>query len=88
MEGGEAGDEKEGEEVEPVAARDANIEPNTMVVSLRGEQPTDPQQENFYKYIWSVLPMRPMARVLALISVIPKLQCAVYQQLEFLDACS
>ncbi len=46
VEGGEAGDEKEGEEVEPVAARDANIEPDTMVVSLRGGQPTDPQQEN------------------------------------------
>jgi hypothetical protein len=88
VEGGEAGDEKEGEEVEPVTARDANIEPDTMVVSLKGGQPTDPQQENFYNYIWSVLPMRPKARVLALISVIPKLLCDVYQQLELPDACS
>ncbi len=61
MEGGDASDEKEGEEVEPVAARDANIEPDTMVVSLRGGQPTDPQKGK----------IRPKARVLALISVIP-----------------
>jgi hypothetical protein len=50
VEGGDAGDEKEGEEVEPVAARDANIEPDTMVVSLRGGQPTDPQQKFFFKF--------------------------------------
>ncbi len=37
--------------------------------------------------MWSVLPMRPKTRVLALISVIPKLLCAVYQQLE-LPKCS
>jgi hypothetical protein len=86
VEGGETGDEKEGEEVEPVAARDANIEPDTMVVSLRGGQPTDSEHENFYNSMWSVLPMRPKARVLALISVIPKLLCAVYQQLELLNA--
>jgi hypothetical protein len=51
VKGGEAGDEKEGEEVEPVAARDANIEPDTMVVSLRGGHPTDPQQENFFIFL-------------------------------------
>ncbi len=36
--------------------------------------------------MWSVLPMRPKARVLALISVIPKLLCAIYQQLELPNA--
>ncbi len=33
--------------------------------------------------MWSVLPMRSQARVLALISVMPKLVCAVYQQLRW-----
>ncbi len=42
----------------------------------------------FYNSMWSVLPMRPKARVLALISVIPKLLCAVYQQLELPNALS
>ena len=42
MEGGEAGDEKEEEEVEPVAARDADIQPHAVVVPLRGGQATDP----------------------------------------------
>ncbi len=32
--------------------------------------------------MWFVLPKRPKARVLALISVVPKLLCAVYKQLD------
>jgi hypothetical protein len=32
--------------------------------------------------MWSLLPMRPEARVLTLVSVIPKLLCDEYQQLE------
>ncbi len=38
--------------------------------------------------MWSVLPMRPKARMLALISVIPKQLCAVYQHLELPNALS
>ncbi len=38
--------------------------------------------------MWSVLPMRPKARVLALISVIPKLLCALHQQLALPKALS
>ncbi len=36
--------------------------------------------------MWSVLPMRPKTRVLALISVIPKQLCAVYQHLKLPNA--
>ncbi len=32
--------------------------------------------------MWFVLPIRPKARVLGLISVMPKLLCAVYKQLD------
>ncbi len=42
----------------------------------------------FDNSMWSVLPMRPKARVLALISVIHKLLCAVYHQLELPNALS
>ena len=47
MECGDASAEEEGEEVEPVAARDADIQPHAVVVPLRGGQATDPVQQRF-----------------------------------------
>ena len=42
MECGDASAKEEGEEVEPVAAGDADIQPHAVVVPLRGGQATDP----------------------------------------------
>jgi hypothetical protein len=46
------------------------------------------QKQSFIILCGQSLPMRPKARVLALISVMPKLLCAEYQQLELPDARS
>jgi hypothetical protein len=40
---------------------------------------------NFYNSTWSVLPMRPKARMLALISIQSTLLYSLYQQLELPD---
>ena len=42
MESCEAGGEEEDEELEPVSARDTNIQPDTVVIPLGGGQATDP----------------------------------------------
>ncbi len=58
-----------------------HVFPKSQQRDLASKYQIDIPKTNLYYSLWSVLPMRPKARVLALISVMPKLLCALYQML-------